>query len=252
MLSYRSLSRLAVPCALAALLAVSGCGSEKITGPSFNDPNALEPTAGTWRTWVLANPSAFRPAAPPATDSQEFKTQLAEQVQNAAARTPAITAEIDFWNGGTVRRWDDFHRHLIQSIKPNPPRTSRGLALVSAAMYDAMVAAYDAKYHYLMAHPADFQGGPTVYGAVDHSPSYVSDRVAMSRAACDVLAYLYPDSAGEIAAFFGRAYNAEMFSGNHFRSDVDAGSELGAQVAGAVVNRAQHDNSNAVNNTPPP
>lgn len=234
----------------AGVLILSGCGSDSVTaptGPAFDDPNATEPTAGTWKTYVLASPSVYRPAAPPASASQAFKDELAQQKTYMSSRTPNTQARIDYWNGGVARRWNEYQRSLIMHIKPNPPRASRGLALVSMAMYEAMVASYDAKYFYKRPHPSAYDTTIHVYGAVDHSPSYVDEKIAMGRAACDVLAFLFPDSIAEIQARFGDLRTAELQSGNHFQSDVDAAFELGGKVAEAVVSRAGTDNSNAVN-----
>lgn len=238
----------------AGFLVLAGCGSDTAgpTGPTFDDPNPSEPTAGTWKTYVLGGPAAFRPAAPPASTSQTFKDELAEQKTFMTIRTPGTRARIDYWNGGVARRWNEYQRSLIIHTKPNPPRASRGLALVSVAMYEAMVASYDAKYFYKTAHPSAYDTTIHVYGAVDHSPSYVDDRIAMGRAACDVLVFLFPDSGADIQARFNDLYNAELQSGNHFRSDIDAAFELGGRVAEAVLARAAGDNSNAVNSGPAP
>lgn len=240
--------RFLLPCATVAVLALAGCGDD-VTTPRYGDPQAVEPTAGDWRTWVIENGSEFRPDAPANVNSVAAKNELAELRDLAAARTPEIEASIDFWNGGNVRRWNETHRKLIRDVKPNPPRAARGLALVSVAMYDAMVAAWDAKYFYERPRPFQLENGPAIYGTEPKSPSYVSERAAIGAAAADVLKYLFPTKADSIESVLQQAMNADLYSGVHFRSDVEAGLEIGHAVAAEVLQWAHTDNST---NTIPP
>jgi len=232
-----------------ALVLAAGCGDDDVTIPRYNDPQAVEPTAGSWRTWVIADGSTFRPEEPSNPGSVATKNELAELRTLAGQRTAEIEAQIDYWNGGNVRRWNEAHRALIRSVRPNPPRAARGLALVSVAMYDAMVAAWDAKYAYERPRPFQLEDGPTLYGTEPKSPSFVSERAAIGAAASDVLKYLFPTKSDSIDGVLQQALNADLFSGSQFRSDINAGAALGHSVAQAVLDRAQNDNS--LNTTPP-
>lgn len=239
-------SRCAALLSTLVLMAVTaGCGDDTGTNPIFSDADPTEPTAGAWTTYAIASGSSLRPAPPPAQGTSAFETDLAEQVTFASSRDASVTSNIDYWNGGTARRWNEYQRYLIRKNAANPPRASRGLALVSVAMYDAMVASWDAKYHYSLAHPSQYDARVTVYGTVEKTPSYVADRTAVSRAACDVLQYLFPADADSIAMKFNAARDADLRSGNYFRFAVDAGSTLGASVAASVIARGQGDNSTA-------
>ncbi len=244
--------RISVVLAAALVAVASGCGDDAAVNPQFNDPDPTEPTAGTWNTYVLADGSSLRPPAPPVAGSATFTADVTEQVQLSAARDAGAQANIDYWDGGTARRWNEYQRYLIKKRSMNPPRASRGLALVSVAMYDAMVAAWDAKYTYSLAHPAQIDSRITVYGAVDKSPSYVPARTTMSRAASDVLRYLFPSDADSIALMYASAVEADMDCGNYFGFSVDAGAALGAAVASAVIARGTSDNSSATFTGTPP
>jgi membrane-associated phospholipid phosphatase len=229
------------------VLALSGCGDA--TAPRYDNPEAVEPAAGSWRTWVIPGGSAFRPGSPPSANSSATKSELAELTQLASQRTPEVITSIDYWNGGTVRRWSEIQRSFIRTARPNPVRASRGLALVSVAMYDALVAAWDAKYAYERPRPFQLEGGPPLYGPEPVTPSYVSERAAVSAAAADVLEYLFPAESSAIQAALGQATNADLYSGAHFPSDVEAGARLGHDVAAMVLARARADYSD--NTTPP-
>jgi membrane-associated phospholipid phosphatase len=208
-----------------------------------SNPNAVEPTAGEWRTWLLADGAAVRPPAPPKPSADRTKQELSELRTLTSQRTPAHEAAIDYWNAGAAKRWNEIQRQLIIDERPNPPRASRGLAYVSVAMYDAMVAAWDAKYRYLRARPSQYQNPPSVYGPEPVSPSYVSERAAISAAAADVLKYLFPPRAADIDVKLAEALDADLYSGIHFRSDVEEGEEIGHAVATLVLDRAANDHS---------
>lgn len=242
---YRVLPFLAAAC----LVVFTGCGDDDVVTPRFSDPEAVEPTAGSWRPWVISSGAQFRPGAPPSSNATETRDDLAELLERAADRSSADIENIDHWNGGTVRRWNELHRSLIASNSQNPPRASRGLALVSVAMYDAMVAAWDAKYTYLRPRPADLDETLEVQGTEPKSPSYVSERAAIGAAAADVLKSIFPGSAAQIDAKLASSIEADLDAGIHFRGDVEAGLEIGQAVAAAILDRAATDNS--TNTTPP-
>jgi len=222
-----------------------GGGGDDADDLKFNDPDGVEPTAGEWRTWLLADGADLRPPAPPKPTSDRTRQELNELRTLTSQRTPAHEMSIDFWNVGAAKRWNEFQRQLIIEERPNPPRASRGLAYVSVAMYDAMVAAWDAKYRYLRARPSKYRNPPSVYGPEPVSPSYVSERAAMGAAAADVLKYLFPTRAADIDAKLAESHDADLYSGVHFRSDVEEGEEIGHAVATLVLDRAANDNSEA-------
>lgn len=234
---------------LIASLILVGCGDDDATAPRFSDPDAVEPTAGSWRTWVISDGAQFRPAAPPSSDAGETANDLAELRDRAADRSAQDLANIAYWNGGAVRRWNEFHRSLIAANSQNPPRASRGLALVSVAMYDAMVAAWDAKYTYLRPRPSAVDPTLDVEGPEPKSPSYVSERAAIGAAAADVLKSIFPGATAQIDAQLASTIEADLDAGIHFRGDIEAGLEIGHAVALAVLARAANDNSTST--TPP-
>src|SRR5262249_42544125 len=66
--------------------------------------NPVLPMTGTWKTWALASGSQFRPGPPPACDSAQMATELAE-VKNFPRSIPAPAASFAttrlafFWQG---------------------------------------------------------------------------------------------------------------------------------------------------------
>jgi hypothetical protein len=121
----------------------------------------------------------------------------------------------------------------------SPPRASRGYALVSVAMYDAVVAAQSWQLRHRRRAPgADGAGG---------SFSYPSDKAALGAAAARVLAYLFPERpAAQLDRMADDAARTQVAAGAAYPSDVEAGLELGRAVGDAVVARARADGSGRV------
>ncbi len=234
----------ALPLALASLLA-AGCGgsASSLASLSYSSPTPVEPTAGTWRTWIVPDPVALRPAAPPSPESDQTSAELAELAALAAARTPAQEADIATWNLGTCKRWNELQRSLIAARSVNPPKASRGLAMACVAMYDAMVCAWDAKFAFLRARPNAHPGGPTPFGAQPDSPSYVSERACASAAAAVVLRNQFPLDVAAIDALLQSALDADLNACVHFRSDVEVGEALGEAVGQMVIDARAADGS---------
>jgi membrane-associated phospholipid phosphatase len=216
------------------------------SGPGlWSGTNPIEPLAGTWKTWVLTSGDQFRPGPPPAFDSSEEATELAE-VKNFQ-RTFASTSKAFYWQTplGLAQEWYNtavkriFEHHLDK----NQPRTARIFAMMSIAHYDAIIACFDAKYAYWAIRP--FQLDPTIvtlFPTPNH-PSYPSAHAAVSTAITEALAYAFPDEAAAIRARALEAGEARLWAGIHFRSDLNAGFALGKSVADAVIARFQNDGS---------
>ncbi|MBL8347036.1 MAG: vanadium-dependent haloperoxidase [Rubrivivax sp.] len=134
------------------------------TRPHVGTPGAYVPTAPlaatAWPTrtpWVMTSPSQFRPAAPPALTSDTWARDL-EEIRafggRASARRSAEQTEI-------ARFWDysmpPVYHGVVRSVASMPGRdiaaNARLFATVAQAMDDALIAVFDAKYHYSFWRP---------------------------------------------------------------------------------------------------
>src|SRR5215475_9128476 len=67
---------------------------------------SIEPSAGGWRTWVLASGKELRLAPPP--DAQATATELQELRALATQRDAAALERIWYWNAGVPSyRWNE-------------------------------------------------------------------------------------------------------------------------------------------------
>jgi membrane-associated phospholipid phosphatase len=208
----------------------------------------VTPMAGTWKTWVLTSGDQFRPVPPPAYDSEQEATEMAEV--RDFARTPVSNSLANFWQFGAAGPrlywfWNDVLSRSILSADwdDDAPRAARAYALTSIAGYDAYIACWDAKYHYWAMRP--FQIDPEykpLFGTPPH-PSYPSGHSTLSNAIAGVMIYLFPAERADFEALVYEAGEARIWGGIHFRSDIIAGEALGGDVAQAVIERAMSDGS---------
>jgi hypothetical protein len=214
------------------------------------------------RPLVLTSPSQFRPGPPNALTSAAYAADLAETRDlgrvDSAGRTPAETEQALFWTDHDIRQWNDALLRLATDHRLGPVQAARLLAMAHSAGGDAMIACFDAKYHYWFwrpyqaIQPADPTWQPL--GVTPNFPEYPSAH------ACHTTAM-----ATAVEAFFGtdrirltldsrvtgttRTYArlqgavrdvdvARVLVGFHFRSSDEQGSQLGAEVARYVTTHA--------------
>jgi membrane-associated phospholipid phosphatase len=242
------------------LLAICVVGTTCTDAPS-GPRLASETDAGRWRTWVLASGSSIRPVAPPADVSAQTSQELDEIVRLQSARTAATDSLVRYWDALPTAPWHaltldmlEFYWALLPDVRSaTPVRSARILALVNVAMYDALVATWDAKYAYMRRAPSSTDPRVRALVAVGDVPSYPSEHAAVAAAAAAVLSYAFAfdDTAG-FHRLEREAGDARVVAGAAYRSDVDAGYAIGRAVAARVIARATADGSGAAATVTPP
>jgi hypothetical protein len=201
---------------------------------------AEEFSAKNWPMWLTSGPEALRSPPPPA-DAMEELHQLKDL---ASHRTAADLDLIAWWDvGGPVYRWNQIANDELLDHGVITVMASRHLALVHAAMQDAVVVAWDSKVAY--GRPRPSQLDPTLAAAlpVPSSPSYPSDFAAAATAAAEVLAYVFPDRAQVLRGKAEQAIRSRQLAGLEFPSDAVAGREIGMQIAALAIERGKMDGS---------
>jgi membrane-associated phospholipid phosphatase len=233
------------------LLIIAGCGEMSPASPRHPAP-AADPAGGSWTTWVIPTGSALRPPPPPAPESEQARAELSEIVALQHNQSDSVSDAIKRWNEAPTVSWTDvaldrldFYWPLLSEVRvATPVRSTRIMALLHAAMYDAMVAAWDAKFAYNRVAPALADNHIRAEVDVTALPSYPSEHAAAAAAAALVLAYAFPaDDSSHFAAMAREASESRIAAGANYRSDVEAGLALGTAVAKLVIDRARHDGS---------
>jgi membrane-associated phospholipid phosphatase len=221
------------------------------TGPAVWKPtpsrflaDPFDPTAGSWRTWVIPSGDAFRPGPPPALGSPEFNRDLDELRALSQTRTAEQANIALFWaSESPSARWEVFVQEEIDRRGFSPMRAARALALASVATYDAMVACWDAKYAYWLLRPVSADPAIETVFSTPPFPSYPSGHSTLSSSVAEVFAYLFPAVAKEYLRKGVEASHSRILAGVHYRFDVLVGEELGRRVGDAVVAWAEADGS---------
>lgn len=208
--------------------------------------------AGTWKTWALTSNNQFRPGPPPACDSAQMMTELAE-VKNFPRSIPAAGASFAttrlalFWQGpaAAIKPWNDLTTQKISDYRldTNPPRAARVYALASIAFYDSLIATWDAKFAYWAIRPNQLDPTVTTLFPNPNHPSYPSAHTSLSVGQAEVLIYLFPRDAEAIRRLATESGDSRVWAGIHFRSDLNAGSAMSKQVAELIIERAKNDGS---------
>ena len=139
-----------------------------------NPGNPLPPVLGLRLPGItpltLESASQFRPDGPTALTSEEYTDDF-DQVKDlgridSTTRTPAQTIQALFWTDHDLRVWNDGILALAVAHGLDLVQTARMLAMVHVSGGDAMIAGFEAKYHYWFWRPftaipeADTDGNP--------------------------------------------------------------------------------------------
>jgi len=236
-------------------------------------PTNLDETGGTWKTFVLADPTDVSLSAPLLISDPLYKKEI-DSLKTIVV-TDVQKQAVQYWGAGVVLRWNEIARELSakynlppaansSGVYPvpnaadpladpkfpfaNPPYTARALAYLSVAQYDALVAAWKYKYQYKRAPPNIFDSSIKPLLPISTLPSYPSEYAVVSQASYTVLLAMFPGEGPFLKQKLDEAKNVPIWAKTNVPSDVNAGLSLGAAVAVKVMARAKADGMSAANN----
>jgi membrane-associated phospholipid phosphatase len=200
-----------------------------VSAQNENFAAGVEPSAGTWKTWVIPSGNTFVVPPPPKTVAAELKeiSVLQKKIDTNALKT------IHYWNKGAPSyQWQDIPWGFIDA--DSTQHYLRVTSLVGVAIYDATIAAWAAKYKYKRARPAA-SGQIKKYISDPQTPSYPCEYSVTAGAAATILAWLYPAKADSIMEMAKQVGISRVQAGVQYPSDVKAGFDLGVQVAQYII-----------------
>jgi membrane-associated phospholipid phosphatase len=217
-------------------------------GPGFWYPApGVPPIAPQWggiRPWFLTSNDQFRPAPPPAFGSAAYLTDLAEVRAISDTRTAQQLEIAQYWASGpgaiVAHFANGIAADLVTGEHLDERKAARVFALTHAALMDASIACWEAKYTYTFIRPSQADPAITTPVGLPNHPSYPSGHSCLTSAAMGVLSTLFPSEAGSLDAYIVEAGEARIYGGIHYRFDVLAGRKLGLGVAAFVLQSA-HD-----------
>ncbi len=232
------------------------------------------PEVPQWRyrkPWLMADPTQFRPGPPPelgselwARDYNEVKTLGGKQ---SHARTAEQTAIARFWEEVMPPIYHGIVRSVAKAPGREITRNARLFAAVTQASDDALIAVFDAKYHYGFWRPltairnGDLDGNHATetdaswipfietpmhpeYPCAHCITSGVVGTILQAELGHDHTAVLTTTSraAGGVARswttveyFMQEVANARIYDGVHFRNSGTVGTDMGKQIAQLAI-----------------
>jgi len=234
-------------------------GKWRPTPPLFL-PGAV-PQFANMTPWGIQAPDQFLPPGPPALDSEEFLDDY-----NETKRMGSLTSEFRsadqtdaclFWESASPTYfWNRTALDLLANEDTELSDNAHLLATLNLSIADAIIACWNAKYHYEFWRPVtvirlteDPEWTPLL--STPSHPEYTSGHSSASSAATTVLAayfgdntpFLLPSSAApgwvrfypSFSAAIAEVADARVFAGIHFRTACEDGTILGSTVAGYIM-----------------
>jgi len=242
-------------------------------GPGLFEPDPARPVLGfrlsRIRPLALESPKQFRPAPPSPLGSQEYAADFEEVRRfgrfDSDIRTDEQTNRALFWTDHDLRQWNDGLLRVAADRGLDLMQTARMLALAHVSGSDAMIACFDAKYHYMFWRPA---AAIVLSGADGKSrtepdatwrplrttpnhPEYPAAHACHTSAIVEALRTFFGTDEVRVSLdsrttattrTFNRLHeiveeveDARVFAGFHFRSSDRTGSRLGRDVARFVA-----------------
>lgn len=233
-------------------------GTGRLTGPCNWEPTPpayfqypAEPHWGRVRPWLMRSGSELRPAPPPPCGSPEYTAAAYDLYRASLELTDRQKAIALYWAGGpgTVTppgmnlriALDETVRYGLSTM-----RQARVLAYEGAALADAAIAAWDAKFTYWWDRPVltiRREWDPAWTSAIPTPPfpGYVSGHSTFSGASGALLSAFFPDDAVALRAMATDAAMSRFYGGIHVRYDNEVGLDVGAAIAELAVRRAATD-----------
>ncbi|HLN53633.1 MAG TPA: phosphatase PAP2 family protein [Lentimicrobium sp.] len=259
--------------AMAALFVFYSCSKEIIsesdTHPALDLVNA-DTAAKNWKPVLLSAPDEFPVVPPSPVSSADYLAEANEVIgwqSNITARQQEI---VDYWNAGGVLRWNEILRELVakHNLPPyqnedgtypvpnaanpfsypqfpfsNPPFAARAYAYVSAAQYDALIAASFYRNLYKRKSPGELNN--SIRLMVPRSQiegyAYPSEEAVIDGVTVEMLKLLFPTEIAFVQQKADEHKLSRIISGASTRSDIEAGEKLGKAVASKFITRARGD-----------
>jgi hypothetical protein len=229
------------------------------------------PTWPTLRPFVIERPDQFRPGPPVALASAEWASDYNEikmyGARNSTQRTPEQTETARFWLMVGPQAYHPLARQIVAARRMPLVDSARFMASFAAALTDAYIAVFDAKYRYDFWRPitairnGDIDGNPATemdptWQPLDTTPlhpEYPCAHCILSGTAAalieatgglrDVpeLSLTSPTAPGvthrwsTLEAFTTEVANARVWSGFHYRFSTRVGTAMGRDIGRYVA-----------------
>ena len=237
--------------------------------PTASTP-PIGPYLGLMQPFSLDSADQFRPKGPPALGSPQWAREYNEVKEigssTSTTRTADQTLAARFWGEPPVQQARGSFRKFVLDHELDVVEASRFMAMISVTYADALIACFDAKYHYAFWRPitairaGDTDGNTKTVGdpawstllpGTPNHPEYPSAHSCITPAGGRVIAeflgtphidFTVPSLTGlgdrqfdSVKDLQNEVGSARIWGGIHYRSAVDDGVQIGTRVARQVL-----------------
>jgi len=230
---------------------------------------------GTWKTFVAGDVRKLTIPEPPSATSPTYLQELNRIVELQAKASPQDLDTLNWWAAGAVFRWNGIARELAaqynlppknkpdgsypvpDATKPcdtprfpfaNPPYTSRLLAYLNVAQYDALVAGWQAKYRFRRPPASKVDVRIKALRPATDLPTYPSEDAIVAAASLEILKAMFPCEVPYLEHKAAEHLRILTLGGRFIASDLEAGAALGKEVATLVLSRSRNDGMRSAGN----
>src|SRR5215467_8794499 len=243
------------------------------TTPGVYIPTPIT-AASMWpnmKPFAINSPSQFRPQAPVSLKSKEWATDYNEikdyGSKTSTKRTPQQTETARFWLMVGPQAYHPLARQLVQAKQMSVIDSARFMTLVALGLNDALIAVFDAKYHYNFWRPitsirnGDIDDNPATereatWQPIDNTPMHpeypcahcilsgtVAGVIKTSLGSADIpeVVLASPTAPGvthrfaNVTVFTEEVGNARIWAGFHYRFSTRVGTQMGGRIGQYVV-----------------
>lgn len=188
------------------------------------------------RPFHLESSDQLRPPPPPAFGSAAFLAGLAEVRAISDTRTDEQLAIARLHNTPfTPGALNQVAVDLIRDHHRTEREAARILAVGNVAVFDAMIACFDAKFAYWFIRPSQADAAITLPIGLPNHPSYPSGHSCLTSAMMMVLADAFPSERERVEAYTMEAGLSRVYGGIHYRFDIEAGQAIGRGAAALAL-----------------
>jgi len=192
------------------------------------DPGPWDPMKGQWKPLTLVQPDQFRPAPPPADWSSDMEELRKFNAENQ-------TSEIA-WKWKSEPVWDRLIERKILEYSLDPLEAAFANALFHTARYDAIIAAWDGKFHYWGIRPFQYDTSfRPILADTPNFPGYPAGHTTVAGSIARILTFLFPTDEPLFHELAKECSESRFEGGVHFRTDNEVGLEVGNLVGEQVI-----------------
>jgi len=243
------------------------------TSPGVYVPTPIT-AASAWpnvKPFAINSPSQFRPQSPVSLKSKEWAADFNEIKdyggKTSTKRTPQQTETARFWLMVGPQAYHPLARQLVKAKQMSVNDSARFMTLVALGLNDALIAVFDAKYHYNFWRPitsirnGDIDDNPATerdatWQPIDNTPMHPEYpcahcilsgtmagivKTALGSVEIPEVTMTSPSARGvthrftNMTVFSEEVANARIWAGFHYRFSTRVGTNMGNRIGEHVV-----------------